>query len=168
MIDDWDGRILAGLPRKVIGERESGQRQLSFRRFIDEEDGIHRALLMKRTAQLLIKPMTRDQRAKRTLATDLLQARAGGIGIHRNITRAGLHDSKNGRNRGGRLVQVNADPIAAHDPVRDQAVRDLVTKLIQLAVGERLVQQSHRFGVRTTLRARSEKLMQQIGHQRYT
>ncbi len=73
-------------------------------RVIDEVDSIHRALVMKRTAQLLLKLMTRDQRAKRALTTNLLEPRTGGIGIHRHIARPGLHDSKDGGDRGGRFV----------------------------------------------------------------
>ena len=38
-----DGRVLAGLLRKVIGKGERGQRQRSLGRLIDEVDGIYRA-----------------------------------------------------------------------------------------------------------------------------
>ena len=92
------------------------------------------------------------------LTTNLLEPRTGGIGIHRHIARPGLHDSKDGGDRGGRFVQINTDPISARNTVCDQAARNLVTKPIQLAAGERLVQESPRL----VLPLRSGSFCQQL------
>src|SRR6266550_3586168 len=159
-----DGRVLAGLLRKVIGKGERGQRQRSLRRLIDEVDSIHWALVMKRTAQLLIKLMTRDQRAKRALTTNLLEPRTGGIGIHRHIARPGLHDSKDGGDRGGRFVQINTDPISARNTVCDQAVRNLVTKPIQLTRVSGSFQESHRLVLRLTSGGFCQQLVKSESH----
>jgi hypothetical protein len=52
------------------------------------------AFIVEGSAQFLIKRMTRDQRAKCTLASDFLQTHARSIGVHRDIAGAGFHDSK--------------------------------------------------------------------------
>ena len=54
--------------------------------------------------------------------------------------------------------------IAAHNAVRDQAVSYLVTKPIQLAVGERLVQQSHCLVLRLTSGSLCQKLVKGKSH----
>jgi hypothetical protein len=74
---DVNAGLIAGLLQKVIRKGERRQRQRSRRRLIDEVDCIGRALVTKRTAQLLIKLTPRDQRAKRALTTNLLEARTG-------------------------------------------------------------------------------------------
>jgi len=111
-----DGMVIAGLLPKIIGKGERGQKQRSLRRLIDEVDCIHRVLVMRRTAQLLIKLMTRDQRAKAALTTNFPEPRTGGIGIYRHTARHGAHDSKDGGDRGGRFVQINNEPISTHTP----------------------------------------------------
>ena len=89
--------------------------------------------------------MTGDERAKTTLAPDLQQAHARSIGIDRDITGAGFHDSENARDRGGRFVQIKPDPVSSLHSVGDQGMSDLVAQPIQFAVGQRLIAQANSF-----------------------
>jgi hypothetical protein len=51
---------------------------------------------------------------------------------------------QDGGDRGGRFVRIKTESISARNTVCDQAVRNSVTKPIQLTVGQRLVQESPR------------------------
>jgi hypothetical protein len=68
--------------------------------------------------------------AQGTLAPDLLQTQARSIRIHRDITRAGFHDSENTGDRGGRFVQIDPHSVAGHHAIRNQGMSDLVAEQI--------------------------------------
>ena len=130
MIDDRDRRILGRLRRQGIGESKSGRGRV-FRRLVDEEDSAHGAFIMEGSAQFLIKRMTRDQRAKRTLASNFLQTHARSISVHGDIAGAGFHDSKDAGDCGWRFVQIDPNPIARHHTIGDQGMSDLIAEPLQ-------------------------------------
>jgi len=64
----------------------------------------------------------------------------------------------------GDFVQINTDPISARNTVCDEAVRNLVTKPMQLTVGQRLVQESHRLVLWLTSGSFRQQLVKSESH----